>query len=370
MLIRVRLKNLTNAARRDEKKRIVVNWLLNNQVASIETLAAVLGLAANANNRFFAELIEEGVLERLRNTRWDKRDLVILGPQAAGYIDRESSDFTADLMKARKLKNKKYLAHDVEAQKVALHYLPIAIEIVAEHRIVEMPKKPDMIVFDEDGDQYAIEYESTAKSPATTYYIFHQYRDMIKKGMFVKVDFWFDDQTTLNSYKKYFDREYWPEVSYDKKKRTSKTLPEKVRILANDHVRGRVTFNLIDLKKPRIFSLDEACRPKKRFNHSYEVRKQLYAMDVVDRKAAELEARLEKEREQERLEAQEKHQEAVAAKKNLVQQIKDTLADIDASETMDGSYKAAALDLLGKYESKTPALRKKLVELTEELGAS
>ena len=186
---------------------------------------------------------------------------------------------------------------------------------------------------------------------------------MIKNGMFLKVDFWFDDRSTMESYQKYFDREYWPETSYDKKKRTAKALPEKVRILANDHVRGRVTFNFIDLKKPRLFTLDEACRTKKSFKYSYEERKHLYAMDAVDRKAAELEARLEEEREQER-------QEAAEAKSNLVQQIKETLAEIDQSEIADGTYKAAALDFLGKYKSKTADLRKKLIELTEQLAAS
>lgn len=367
MLIRERKKILTNAARREEKKQIVVNCLLDTKVSSIEILAAHLGLAANANNRFFTELIEEGFLERLHNKRWLKRDLVILGPQAEGFIGRETSDFSKDLMQARKLKNKKYLAHDVEAQKVALFYLPFAIEIVSENRLVEMPKTPDMVVFDEDGDQIAIEYESEKKSDGWMFHIFHLYRDMIKKGVFVRLDFWFDDPIVMHRYEKCFNREYWPEVDVNKKKRTAKVLTDKVRVLANDHIRARVTFNLIDLKKPRLFTLEEACVPKKYFTHSYEERKQQYAMDVLERKAQELENRLAEEKEQERQEEEEK----IASKKNnLVQEIKDTLAAIDASESADATWGAALGDMFGKHESKTPALKKKLVELTEKLAAS
>ncbi len=372
MLIPPRKGNLSNLARRDEKKQIVVDWVLNYQISSLEILSARLGVEPNATNRFFAKLIDEKILERIKNTRWDKRDLVILGPAAAGFIDPESSDLTADLMKARGLRNKKYLAHDVEAQKVALLYLPLAVEIVSENNFANpaLIKKPDMVVFDEDGDSIAIEYESTKKSPATTYYIFHQYRKMLEDKLFIKVDFYFDDVKTLNLYKNAFGKEFWPEVSFDKKKRTSKRGKDMVRVLMNDPVRAQITFNLINLKKPYIYTLEEACKPKKYFDRPFGERMEVLSIDMMNQKAKAAAARVEEKERQEELEQQAREQRWRESRQNLNQEIKNTLAAIDESEKADGTWGAAMGDMFGKYQSKTPELKEKLQKLLDQALAS
>ncbi len=360
MLIKIRPVNLSNIERSKEKTTLILQWLLNYRISSIEILAAVIGLAPNGASRFFKKLIKEKLIEPIMPINYPRRGLVILGTRAAAYLEDDTRDFTADILKGRRMATKEGIHHSLQIQKAVLKHLPSAMEVVSEFDLQISGKRPDALVFKEKAT-FAIELEHTIKFKKTVHLIFQQYIDMIESRQVDVVIFYFSVVKHREDYERYFKEEDWNEAKIDKKKKTTKLTGSMIHIPQDHWIRKRVLFRDLPPREPaKIFKMEEACKPKPSFTMSYKERleegefqnraekarkkREIYA-EIEEKKRLEEEAGYERKR---------KNEEQLRLERN--QKIKDLQHQLAESKKADSKPSS----WLPGYVSKTQEIQNEL----------
>ena len=279
MLIKARALNLNNIERGKEKTFLVLLWVLELRVASMEVLAARLGLSPNQSTRFFKKLLAGNILERTKVAHSYKRDLVILGPQAYKMLESSNIDYATELTRVRRYTQSKTIQHDFEVQKAALKMLPRAMEMISHFNIRTTEKKPDLLVFrwnpsTERVVVVAVEMEKSGKNPDGRYWMFKKYRELIGAGVFDEVRFFFSNPDNMRDYIASFSKEAWP-ATVEKEIRTkkgTKIVPATgfIHVKKDDPIRSLFSFELLlPEEAPAIFSLEEAAKIDRYFPTPY-----------------------------------------------------------------------------------------------------
>lgn len=279
MLIRARDPNLDNLERGKEKTQLVLTWILELRVASLDVLAARLGLRPNQATRFFKKLLARNIIERIKVPFSEKRDLVILGAQGYKMLGNSNIDYAIELTRVRRYTQKKTIQHDFEAQKAALKMLPGALEIISEFNIRIKEKKPDLLVirWDEAKEQVvnvAVEMEKSGKNSDGRYWVFKKYRELIERHEVDEVRFFFSNEENMRDYISSFEKEEWPQTveKVIRTKKGTKTVPATgfIHVKQGDPIRSKFSFELLKPDEPpAIFSLEEAAKLKRYFKKPY-----------------------------------------------------------------------------------------------------
>lgn len=353
MLIKSRPEKLSNAERNKEKTLRTLQWLLEFRISSIEILSATLGLEPNGASRFFKHLIDQHLIERVKATYCDKRDLVILGYRAATYLEGDTRDFTSDIAKARRMKSKDDLNHHLEVQKAVLRLLPQAMEVISEFNIELEGKRPDALVLI-GNSVLAMEMEKTHKSKKTVHLIFQQYLKLISSGHVACVYFFFSKKEDRERYQRYFAEEDWNEAYINTKKKLTKLTGNTIHIAADHWIRKKRVFffDSPPEEPPRIFKLEEACQPKASYTTSYRERIEEGYLDERAKKSKERREEAEDQAKKER--AREERLRLERSRK-----VRELMSRITESEKQDAEQRAK-LWASGSYVSETPKLRGEL----------
>jgi hypothetical protein len=366
MLIISRDQNLSNIARREEKTKLAVGWLLEWRVSTVEIISAVIGVEASSTHRFFEFLLENGYVQWLNHKTFKQKKLLVLGPQAASFINAHLHNQEAEITKAKRLAKKENIGHDLQVQAVALELLSQSIEILSEYSIEGWTKVPDILSFSTKGKAVAMEIEKTRKSPLSIYHMFHQYLDMIDSGEISMINFVHSNEDDQKYYKKLFDQESWPVIDFDKKKRKANSKGEWKKIPANDPIRKHFGFFFRDPERDlKIFKMEEASKPKPYFSQSFKERR---ASSVITEKnnrdleiaAAEEAERLAKVEYQRAQEEKRKEKERKRIEERNAE-LKIVLAQIE--ELQPAGLMKAASSLMSRENHELTKLKKRRDEL-------
>lgn len=359
MIIKSRPKRISNHSRSKEKAGLVVEWVVEWNISSIDILAARIGQTPKSCSRFFKKLLGEKILERVESPFCSKRDLVILGIRAGAFMGYDDADFMKDLKRGRKTIKKEHLLHDLQVQKACLLNLDQALEVVAAHNIVQDIKTPDALVFCED-DAIAIEVEKTRKSQGSAYLFLHKYLAIIGSGEVDQVKVYFSFEDDCSYYEALFNRDYWPEIVPVPKTKTVKNTGRFIKVELDNPLRAKFSFIFLNPKDPpQIFKMNDAIKPKDEFEKSYKDRleedefeilaaqereKEDFLRELKLQKEAGIRAEMEKER-------------RLLEKRNA--EINELEKLVEESKKADKASKS----WFSEYESKTPELEERLRQL-------
>lgn len=304
MLITPRPANLRFKQRGQEKTQIILAWLLEFRVSSLEILSARIGLAPTSSTRFFTMLLSRNIIERIKVHGSDKRDLVILGPQGHKILGTSNIESAAELNRVRKYTKKKTVSHDLEAQKAVLKLLWQTMEVVSDFNIKIDGKTPDALLFrwnskTEKVQKVAVEMEKTAKGSKAIYAFFNAYLDLIEKDEVSDVAIFFSHEDDLETYRRYFDREMWPTLG--KKRIKNDLVPTTVmKTVAKDaRVRSRFKFQVLPPEEaPAIFLLARAEKLERVFICPYLERLKDKEREPLIKKAIEEEKKRQEQKEE------------------------------------------------------------------------
>ena len=372
MLIKPRPLEMKNKDRGKEKIQLVLTWLLEWRVSSIEMTAARIGLTPTACTRFFKKLLARNIIERIKVIDCDKRDLIILGPKGHKMLGTSDIAYAAEINRVRKYTKKQTIKHDLSAQKIALKMLPGAMEIISDFNVKLEEKKPDVLVYRwnaarEEADIVAVEMEATAKDRDGIFFMLHTYLKLIEEKKVDEVRFYFLTKDDMAKYLRYFNRDMWPTTGKKQIKRTTVPTTVMKSVAEDDWRRKKFSFELLDPEElPVIFPISEAAKLPRWFLIPYVDRMKGKGVEPLIEKAREE----EKKREQEVREDERRALEEEEAERNAVQERIDKrreeiaahFAAIKKAKFEDGQAKA----WLPGYKFQTETSLEKLIEYLVE----
>lgn len=376
MLISPRPLNLKFKVRGQEKTKLVLLWLLEWRVSSLEILSARLGLQPTSSTRFFKMLLSRNILERIKPQKSDKRDLVILGPEGHKMLGTSGIESAAELNRVRKYTMKKTLNHDLEAQKAVLKLMDQTMEVVSDYNIKMEGKRPDALLFrwnpkTEKVHTVAVEMESTAKGSKGIYEFLNTYLELIEKMIVTEVFVFLSHEDDLKTYRRYFDREMWPTAG--KKRIKDDLVPTTVmKTVENDDWRKkRFKFQVLPPEEaPAIIPLERAAKLERVFVYPYLERLKDIEREPLIKKALEQEQRRKKEKEEEERQAL---QEELNERNEIAERIgacRGKIAALCAAVEKAKTEDAAPRAWLPGYKFQTQsALEALAAYLTEQLEA-
>lgn len=376
MLITPRPEKMKFKLRAQEKTHIVLAWLLEWRVSSLQILSARIGLPPTSSTRFFKILIARKILERIKVHNSDKRDLVILGPEGHKILGTSNIESAAEINRVRKYTKKKTITHDLESQKAVLKLLGQTMEVVSDFNIKMEGKTPDALLFrwnrkTEKVHKVAVEMEKTAKGSKAIYFFLNTYLDLIEKDEISEVCIFFSHEDDLKTYRRYFDREMWPTTG--KKRIKNDLVPTTVMktVAKDDWRRSRFIFEVLSPEEaPAIFPLEHAAKLERIFVYPYLERLKDKEREPLIKQALEQEKKRQEEREEEeRLALQEELDERNEVSERLGKR-REKIAALNAALEKAKTEDAAPRAWLPGYKFQTQSALEALVAcLAEQLEA-
>ena len=175
MLIEHRDKRLKYPrAIKQEKIRLVLDWLLEFRFSSIDLLARRLGSNAIYLNRFFNSLLADGYIQSFINVRTNNCRYVMLTLDGVAFLEVLGRDVSRATTKAHKLGRYTYILHDLSVQHAVLNRLNQFTEVIWDYHI-HLPghsEKPDVLLRSPRGYWVALEYERWRKDSRRIYMSF------------------------------------------------------------------------------------------------------------------------------------------------------------------------------------------------------
>lgn len=374
MLITPRPLNLTSKERGKEKTKIILSWLLEFRVSSLQILSARIGLPPTSTTRFFKLLLERNIIERIKVFNSDRRDLVILGTEGHKILGTSSLESAAEINRVRKYTKKKTIAHDLEAQKAVLKLLWQTMEVVSDFNVKINKKTPDALLYrwNSDAKQVracAVEMEKTAKGSKAIYFFFNTYLEILDSGEITDVYVFFSHEDDLKTYRRYFDRELWPTTGHKRLKRNIVPTTVMKTVAKDDWRRARFKFAILaPQEEPAIFSLDKASKLERILQVPYLERWRDQEREPLINKALEEKKKKQEEKEEEERQAL---QEEINERNEVSERIENRRAKIAALGAAIEKAKAedeSPKTWLPGYKSQTRSALEALVAyLTEQL---
>lgn len=304
MILPPRPTGLSSKDRSKEKTVLVLEWLIEFRISTLDILSALIGhKKPKASSRFFQILFSKQYIIRVKSPTCERRNLVVIGPAGARYIDGPHRDRSREVTRAIRIIKKEHLTHDLEVQKSCLKLVARAVEIVESRNIEMVGIRPDALVWLGSSKlPHAIEYERWKKNYHDMYKVFLNYLDLIKDNRLAAVVLYFANEDDMNIYKNAFNETYWPYFEYDKK--GERIYPEVLHNVPTDHpVRKRFHFVLQKVsQKAHVVATEESSKPKT-----------VPLLGYKDRILEESRIRRVEEDQQERREREEREREALFA---------------------------------------------------------
>lgn len=215
---------------KDEKTRLVLDWLLEFRFSSIDVLAQRIGSNAVNSNRFFNTLLSDGVIQSFKNVHTKNDRYVMLTAAGLSYLEVLGRDLSIATTRVSHLGRYSKIMHDIAVQQAVVKRLEIIDEVVWDKNIVaetNIMERPDALLRHRlKGYWFAIEYERWRKDSKRIYLSFYTHAQAIIKRKYQGVYFIFDKEIDMLHYQKLFDAPEWQR--YNRKKSGHvETLKEK-----------------------------------------------------------------------------------------------------------------------------------------------
>lgn len=196
---------------RDEKIRLVLDWLLEFRFSSIELLAKRLDSNYVNSYRFFARLIESEIIKEFKNAHTRHDRYVMLTAAGASYLESYGRNVERAETRVSRLGRRSNILHDLAVQEAVLNRIDQFEEVIWDKNIsLGTDDNPDAILKAKKGYWVAIEYERWRKDKKRIYMSFINHSKSISKNKYAGVFYLFNETVDFDYYKTVFDEEKWP----------------------------------------------------------------------------------------------------------------------------------------------------------------
>ena len=197
---------------KQEKMRIVLDWLLEFRFSSLDLLSRRLGSNIVNSNRFFNSLIEDGFISVFKNAHTNNERFVMLTPRGASYLEVLGRNIENAETRYIKLGKYSTIIHDLCVQYAVLKRLDKVVEVVWDRNIKEInsAERPDALIRHEKGYWIALEYERWAKERKRIFHSFMAHAKGITEQKYSGVYYVFSDKDAFSYYSNIFNEREWP----------------------------------------------------------------------------------------------------------------------------------------------------------------
>lgn len=214
---------------KDEKTRLVLDWLLEFRFSSIDILAARLGQTPVNANRFFNSLIEDKILQTFQNVHTKHQRYVLLASAGVSYLEALGRDISNATTRISTLGKYAQVIHDLSVQQSVIRRLDDFKEVVWD-RNISLPgqlDRPDALLkVDRPGNDYwtALEFERWRKDTKRIYMSFRNHTKHFENRLYAGVYYVFQSKADCDHYRKLFEVDSWPQYERNSKSGNLKPL--------------------------------------------------------------------------------------------------------------------------------------------------
>jgi hypothetical protein len=228
---------------KDEKTRLVLDWLLEFRFSSIDILSARIGQTATNANRFFNGLIRDGVIQSFKNVHTKNQRYVMITSAGVSYLEALGRDTCYAVVRVANLGRYSQIIHDLSVQAVVLPRLSSYKEVVWDRHISfgTQQDRPDAILrAEKNGSDFwsAIEFERWRKDKKRIYISLINHSKNFDNKYYAGVYYIFQSKADCIYYEKVFNEKEWPQYERMPKSGQIKNLGSKF-----------VPGNVINLRK-------------------------------------------------------------------------------------------------------------------------
>lgn len=204
---------------KDEKTRLVLDWLLEFRFSSIDLLSKRIGSNSVNSNRFFNSLIKDGVIQSFKNVHTKNERYVMLTRAGLSYLEVAGRDIAKATTRVQHLGRYSHIIHDMAVQYAVLNRLDQFEEVIWD-RHIDLPdhqEKPDAILKSPRGYWVALEYERWRKDTKRIYISFMNHANALSEKLYAGVFYLFDRDADFKHYQKLFNEDEWPRYKRERK---------------------------------------------------------------------------------------------------------------------------------------------------------
>ena len=200
---------------KDEKTRLVLDWLLEFRFSSIEVLSARIGQIPSNANRFFNSLLNDKIIQSFKNAHTKNYRFFMLASAGVGYLEAEGRNIEKAVTKVATLGRYSHIIHDLSVQYIVLNRMQSWEEVVWDKNINfgDDSDRPDVLLKYHKGEKTfwsAIEYERWRKDSKRIFLTFYNHVKNIQNKRYVGVTYLFQQEADAAHYQKLFKTEDWP----------------------------------------------------------------------------------------------------------------------------------------------------------------
>ena len=198
-----------------EKRLIVLSWLLEFQFSSPRILAQLLEQPATSTSRFFARMLEQRFIRTFENVHTNRERLFMLDRTGIDFLMNHELNVDNACTKPHVLHRYRFILHDQAVQESVIHKMHGHTEVIWDKHIthIDGDSRPDALMRMKKGYWVALDYERWRKSADRIYRMYHHHAQAIEQERYHGVYLFFHSDQDRQYYQTLFDSEKWPVVS-------------------------------------------------------------------------------------------------------------------------------------------------------------
>jgi len=230
-----------------EKKRLVLDWLLEFQVSSFSLLATRIGQNKTNANRFFNALVNEQVILRFRDAHSIHSRCVMLRVEGVRYLKKLDREVEHAITRRVRLPRYSPVLHNLAVQTVILKRLDKYKEVISNRNIQlgDHWDRPDALLKLENKNReywLALQVVRWQWNEREVYLSFMSHINNMNEGHYVRVVFVFLSKEMCVFYEKLFSETSWPRYKRRVRSGLIDPLEGSLELDQADELRKHFTF--------------------------------------------------------------------------------------------------------------------------------
>ena len=204
---------------REEKLRLVLDWLLEFQFSSVDLLAQRLGLTYHSSYKFFRALLNDQIIQQFKSVHTNQARYLMLTKAGGDLLRVAGRDVSKAQTQTSRLNRYSHIMHDLAVQRAVLKRLAHYDEVIWDQHI-NLPDQfdnPDALLHSPKNYWVALDYERWRKEDKRIYLSFLNHAQALVKRHYSGVYYLFDREPDLAHYQTLFAAPAWPEYNYNRK---------------------------------------------------------------------------------------------------------------------------------------------------------
>ena len=148
---------------REEKRRLVLDWLLEFRVSSVEFLARRIGLTYHSSYKFFRSLLDDQIIQPFKSIHTHQARYLMLTKAGVDMLQVAGRDVSKT--QTSRLNRYSHIMHDLAVQHAVLKRLAHYDEVIWDQHITlpDHDEKPGALMHSPKNYWVALDYERWRK---------------------------------------------------------------------------------------------------------------------------------------------------------------------------------------------------------------